>query len=224
MSKRIKIYLSETIHSLLYRLAKPYEWERPENPPYAYWMYYINANLHALNAFRRSRGMNVFDFVPHSGQTGDFSHLVAGYLTATHIVHGTTLMSHPVLSYLYYISQVGITLSPLSESSVHVLCYDDDPFPAFFRRGLNVTLSTDSPLLQHRTEEPLIEEYALAFQSWKLSLVDMYEIARNSVINSSFAAQEKEEWIGKKFWSAHLNKKGTIYVHISLCNFICSLL
>lgn len=153
--------------------------------------------------------MNVFDFVPHSGQTGDFSHLVAGYLTAKHIVHGTTLMSNPVLSYLYYVSQVGITLSPLSESSVHILCYDDDPFPAFFRRGLNVTLSTDSPLLQHRTEEPLIEEYALAFQAWKLSLVDMYEIARNSVVNSSFSSQEKEGWIGKKFWSGHLNKKGT---------------
>ena len=34
----------------------------------------------------------------------------------------------------------------------------------FYQRGLNVTLSTDDPLIFHLTKEPLLEEYAIAKQ------------------------------------------------------------
>jgi len=42
--------------------------------------------------------------------------------------------------------------------------YAKNPFPKFFDRGLNVSLSTDDPLILHLTKEPLLEEYAVAAQ------------------------------------------------------------
>ena len=191
---------SETEYALSAGLSRPDEWEMNVNPPYAYWLYYLNANIQSLNAFRRLRGFNVFDFRPHCGESGDPLHLVAGYLTARNISHGTTLMTNPTLSYLYYINQIGITASPLGESSVNI-DYKDNPFPTFFKRGLNITLATDNPLLLHMTEEPLMEEYATASQMWKLSPTDLCEIARNSVILSGFDTADKEAWIGKTFWA-----------------------
>lgn len=44
----------------------------------------------------------------------------------------------------------------------------------FYARGLNVSLSTDDPLQLHVTKEPLVEEYCVAAQIWKLSSTDMY--------------------------------------------------
>ena len=36
------------------------------------------------------------------------------------------------------------------------------------------------------TQEPLMEEYSIAAQVWKLNAVDMCELAKNSVLMSSF--------------------------------------
>ncbi len=77
--------------------------------------------------------------------------------------------------------------------------YNKNPFPKFFSRGLNVSLSTDDPLIIHLTKEPLLEEYAVAAQVWNLSTVDLCEIARNSVIQSSFEDLLKKHWIGEKY-------------------------
>ena len=49
-----------------------------------------------------------------------------------------------------------------------------------------MSLSTDDPLMFHHTKEPLMEEYCVAEQMWRLSSVDLAEIARNSVLQSSF--------------------------------------
>ncbi|CAJ1367816.1 unnamed protein product [Effrenium voratum] len=61
------------------------------------------------------------------------------------------------------------------------------PFLDFFQRGLNVTLSTDDPLMFHATKEPLLEEYTTARCIFGLSMTDMCEIASNSVRQGSFA-------------------------------------
>ena len=42
-------------------------------------------------------------------------------------------------------------------------------------------------------QEPLMEEYSIAAQVWKLSQTDMCELARNSVLMSGF--EEKVRWI-----------------------------
>ena len=43
---------------------------------------------------------------------------------------------------------------------------------------MNVTLSTDDPLLFHLSKEPLLEEYVTARNTWSLSMPDLCEIAR----------------------------------------------
>lgn len=174
-------------------------------------------------------------------QAGDIDHLAATFLTAHNIAHGINLRKSPVLQYLYYLSQVwlvwidrmiwlfaifvwltflvayqiGLAMSPLSNNSLF-LDYHRNPFPIFFLRGLNVSLSTDDPLQIHLTKEPLVEEYSIAasvsslslppslslsqkiyieakyvyglpLQVWKLSSCDLCEIARNSVYQSGFS-------------------------------------
>jgi hypothetical protein len=52
-------------------------------------------------------------------------------------------------------------MSPLSNNSLFI-DYHRNPFPTFFLRGLNVSLSTDDPLQIHLTKEPLVEEYSIA--------------------------------------------------------------
>jgi len=44
------------------------------------------------------------------------------------------------------------------------LKYKDNPLPKFLARGLNISLSTDDPLIFHMTHEPLLEEYSIASQ------------------------------------------------------------
>ncbi|KAK2354998.1 pentatricopeptide repeat-containing protein [Trifolium repens] len=98
----------------------------------------------------------------------------------------------PVLQYLYYLAQVGLAMSPLSNNSLF-LDYHRNPLPMFFQRGLNVSLSTDDPLQIHLTKERLLQEYSVAAKLRKLSACDLCEIARNSVYQSGFSHQAKNE-------------------------------
>ena len=117
-------------------------------------------------------------------------------LTAEGINHGIVLRKVPAVQYLYYLTQMHISMSPLS-NNVLFLAYERNPFPEYFARGLNVCLSTDDPLQFHFTREPLMEEYSVAAQIWKLSSVDMCEIARNSCLASGFALETKKRWLGE---------------------------
>lgn len=158
------------------------------------------ANLHVLNALRKSRGLNTFAYRPHSGEAGDIDHLATTFLLARSIAHGLLLKQSPVLQYLYYLTQIGISMSPLSNNLLFVT-YAKNPFPQFFARGLNVTLSSDDPLMIHYTKEPLLEEYSVAAQVYKFGAADLCEIARNSVLQSGFENHLKAHWIGTDFMS-----------------------
>lgn len=173
----------------------PKYWESNANPPYSYYLYYIYANMAALNHFRQQRGFNTFVFRPHSGEAGDPEHLVNSFLISQGISHGILLRKVPALQYLYYLTQIGIAMSPLSNNALF-LTFDRNPFPEYFQRGLNVSLSTDDPLQFHYTKEPLIEEYSVAAQIWKFSSADMCEIARNSVLQSGYELAIKQHWLG----------------------------
>ncbi|BFZ25962.1 hypothetical protein BsWGS_29000 [Bradybaena similaris] len=176
----------------------PEEWIGPDNPPYSYYLYYMFANLVVLNNFRRERGMTKFVLRPHCGEAGNVTHLVSGVLLAESIAHGLVLRKVPVLQYLFYLSQIGIAMSPLSNNSLF-LNYHRNPLPEYFSRGLNVSLSTDDPLQFHFTKEPLMEEYSIAAQVWKFSTCDMCEIARNSVLMSGFPHEVKQHWLGPNY-------------------------
>ena len=177
---------------------QPADWTGPENPPYTYYLYYMYANLAVLNHFRRERGFHTLVLRPHCGEAGNVTHLVAGFLFAENISHGLILRKVPVLQYLYYLSQIGIAMSPLSNNSLF-LNYHRNPLPEYFNRGLNVSLSTDDPLQFHFTKEPLMEEYSIAAQVWKLSTCDMCEISRNSALQSGFEHQAKQNWLGLNY-------------------------
>lgn len=43
-------------------------------------------------------------------------------------------------------------MSPCSNNQLF-LAYEKSPFPVYFQRGLNVSLSTDDPLMFHQTKE-----------------------------------------------------------------------
>lgn len=176
----------------------PSKWDSEFNPPYSYYLYYLYSNLTSLNHWRKLRNFNTFVLRPHSGEAGDPDHLIAAYLTSESISHGILLRKVPLVQYLYYLCQIGIAMSPLSNNALF-LTYDKNPLPSYFKRGLNVALSTDDPLQFSYTREPLIEEYSVAAQIWKLSNVDMSELAKNSVKMSGFEYQLKKHWIGHNF-------------------------
>ncbi|KAF5754807.1 putative AMP deaminase [Helianthus annuus] len=180
-------------------MPTPAEWTNDFNPAYSYYAYYCYANLYTLNKLRESKGLPTIRLRPHCGEAGDIDHLAAGFLLCHNISHGINLRKSPVLQYLYYLAQIGLAMSPLSNNSLF-LDYHRNPFPMFFQRGMNVSLSTDDPLQIHLTKEPLVEEYGVAAKVWKLSSCDLCEIARNSVYQSGFSHAAKAHWLGSKYY------------------------
>jgi AMP deaminase len=176
----------------------PSQWTAPHNPPFQYYMYYMWANITTLNLYRRAKGLSTFSFRPHCGESGDPDHMVCAFLLAESVGHGIALRKRNVMQYLFYLSRIGMGITPLSNNALFCK-YEDNPFPTFFRRGLNVTLSTDGPLQFHHTQEPLVEEYSTALKYWQLSVVDACEIARNSVLISNFSSARKAQWLGPLF-------------------------
>ncbi|XP_032428727.1 AMP deaminase 2 isoform X1 [Xiphophorus hellerii] len=176
----------------------PANWTEEDNPPYSYYLYYMYANMTVLNHLRRQRGSHTLVLRPHCGEAGPIHHLVSGFMLSENISHGLLLRKAPVLQYLYYLAQIGIAMSPLSNNSLF-LSYHRNPLPEYLSRGLMVSLSTDDPLQFHFTKEPLMEEYSIAAQVWKLSSCDMCELARNSVLMSGFSHKMKSYWLGPDY-------------------------
>jgi len=178
--------------------TRPSSWKDKQNPAYCWQLYYLWANIEILNGIRKSKGLNTFAFRPHAGETGDPMHLAATYMLSQSINHGINLDHQVSLQYLYYLDQVGLSISPLSNNFLFCKIVRN-PFPKLFKRGLNVTLSTDDPLLFHMSDDALLEEYSVARASFDLSMTDVSEIARNSVLQSGFEDELKEKWLGKNF-------------------------
>lgn len=183
---------------LFKKFPVPKEWNSKQNPPYSYWIYYIFANMTSLNVWRKQRGFNTFVLRPHCGEAGDTDHLAAAVLCCHSISHGLLLRKVPLIQYIFYLEQIGIAMSPLSNNALF-LAYERNPFLQYFRSGLNVSLSTDDPLQFAFTKEPLIEEYSVAANIYKLSAVDMCELAKNSVKQSGFERAIKQRWLGPNF-------------------------
>lgn len=153
--------------------------ENPPYNYYLYYLYTNLSALNALRTQRGYRHAflqcvcheNVFCYStlnlrPHCGEAGPISHLVGAFLCADSIAHGLLLRKVPVLQveiwykwklysnalqYLYYLSQIGIAMSPLSNNSLF-LNYHRNPLAEYHMKGLNVSLSTDDPLQFHFTK------------------------------------------------------------------------
>ncbi|KAJ6786882.1 hypothetical protein PWT90_00023 [Aphanocladium album] len=189
---------SKVERRLFRKFPVPKEWDGAQNPPYSYWIYYTFANMASLNFWRQKRGFNTFTLRPHCGEAGDSEHLAVAALCCHSISHGLLLRKVPLLQYIFYLEQIGMAMSPLSNNALF-LAYERNPFHQYFKRGLNVSLSTDDPLQFAFTKEPLIEEYAVAAQICKLSSVDMCELAKNSVKQSGYERAIKQQWLGHDF-------------------------
>ena len=126
------------------------------------------ANMASLNQWRRKRGfsksaqqvgpasdvtcsVDTFVLRPHCGEAGDTDHLTSAFLLAHSISHGILLRKVPALQYLFYLKQIGLAMSPLSNNALFLM-YERNPLPDFFKVGLNVSLSTDDPLQFHFTK------------------------------------------------------------------------
>ncbi|MCJ1477032.1 AMP deaminase [Lambiella insularis] len=184
---------------LFRKFPPPKAWNTKQNPPYSYWIYFLFANISSLNVWRKQRGFNTFVLRPHCGEAGETDHLAAAVLCCHSISHGILLRKVPLLQYVFYLEQIGIAMSPLSNNALF-LAYERNPFLQYFRRGLNVSLSTDDPLQIAFTKEPLIEEYSVAAQIYKLNAVDMCELAKNSVKQSGFEHTVKQHWLGPDYY------------------------
>jgi len=178
--------------------TRPSEWRDSKNPAYCWQLYFLWSNLEVINRLRRARGLNTFALRPHAGETGDVMHLAATYMLCPSINHGINLDRQVSLQYLYYLDQVGLSISPLSNNFLFRKIASN-PFPKFFKRGLNVTISTDDPLLFHLSDDALLEEYSVARASFDLSMTDISEIARNSILQSGFEDSLKKEWLGENY-------------------------
>ena len=159
--------------------------------------------------------LGTFVFRPHCGEAGDTDHLISAFLTSHSISHGILLRKVPALQYLFYLKQIGIAMSPLSNNALF-LTYERNPLPDFFKTGLNVSLSTDDPLQFHFTKEPLLEEYSVAAhvrlisclipilmvfgKIYKLPQSSLAELARNSVKQSGFEMEIKRHWLGQQWY------------------------
>ena len=180
------------------KFPMPNVWNTKQNPPYSYWIYYLFANIASLNVWRKQRGFSTFVLRPHCGEAGDTDHLAVAALCCHSISHGLLLRKVPLLQYIFFLEQIGVAMSPLSNNALF-LAYERNPFLQYFRRGLNVSLSTDDPLQFAFTKEPLIEEYAVAAQIYKLTSIDMCELAKHSVVQSGFEHSVKQRWLGHHY-------------------------
>ncbi|KAK7810451.1 hypothetical protein U0070_002847 [Myodes glareolus] len=185
-------------HMFSSKSPKPEEWTMENNPSYTYYAYYMYANITVLNSLRKERGMNTFLFRPHCGEAGALTHLMTAFMIADNISHGLNLKKSPVLQYLFFLAQIPIAMSPLSNNSLF-LEYAKNPFLDFLQKGLMISLSTDDPMQFHFTKEPLMEEYAIAAQVFKLSTCDMCEVARNSVLQCGISHEEKARFLGNNY-------------------------
>lgn len=166
-----------------------------------YYLYYMYANMTVLNHFRKERGFNTLCLRPHCGEAGNIQHLIGGFLLAENISHGLLLRKVPVLQYLYYLAQIGIAMSPLSNNSLF-LNYHRNPLPEFLSRGLVVSLSTDDPLQFHFTKVSLLSDH---LSLWRFILTFMFlnsGTADGRIFDCSTSVEAKQlryERIGAKF-------------------------
>lgn len=174
----------------------PGDWITDEEPPYSYFSYFIYANLFHLNSLRKAKGLNTFALRMHSGEFASDDQLSTAYLLAYSVNHGLRLNFNKVVQYLFYLTQISVTMSPIFESKVFLDHSLSHPFHKLFRRGLNLNISTANPLLAHMTTEPFLEEISVLMQVQNLNPVDVAELMHNAMLASGFNAATKQQWLG----------------------------
>lgn len=184
------------------KLCPPQSMLCETKPSKLYYAYYIHANLNVLNSIRRRKGMNTIQ-MRVSGNDGHLDTVVASYMFADVLTQARLLTQYPVAQYLMGMHRIGLTVSPLHDSSTAHSLYSNHPLPLFLHRCLNVTVATEMPLHHHHDVNALREEYGTAQKLFRLSALDVAEMCRNSVMMSSFAHLTKASWLGDGYQKAN---------------------
>ena len=147
---------------------------------------------------RSSRERRRVSLRPHCGEAGDLDHLAATFLLAENIAHGINLRKSPCLQYLYYVTQIGLMMSPLSNNSPF-LDYHGIRFRSFSPRPVGVPVhrrpTPDSP-----HPEPLVEEYSVAAQVWKNERDGSMRDCAQLDHPLGFPHQLKMHWVPTEYW------------------------
>jgi hypothetical protein len=115
-----------------------------------------------------------------------------------------------------HVIQIGLSLCPLSNDSLF-LKLKDSPIGHFHRRGLRVCIGTDDPLQFHLTDNPLVEEYLVSSKMFDWNIIDMSELARNSVLVSCFDHEIKSSWLGPNYhFSCSIKSSDANYSNVPL--------
>uniref|UniRef100_A0A8C2JE94 AMP deaminase n=1 Tax=Cyprinus carpio TaxID=7962 RepID=A0A8C2JE94_CYPCA len=136
-------------HMFSYKSPKLEHWTTDDNPPYSNYLFHMYANIMVLNNLRKCDMVVNFHFrrkCPGKKAKSD-QRLWSYDQTEQAIKHKTCVcvfFKSPVLQYLYYLVQVAIAMSPLSNNK-------------FLHKGLCVSLSTDDPMQFHYTKVRLIQ-------------------------------------------------------------------
>ncbi|AGO11884.1 AaceriADR119Wp [[Ashbya] aceris (nom. inval.)] len=209
----------------------PSRWQADgENPPLAYYMYYVYERLARVNIARHSRKQNSI-LLRSSPQTDknrasqlniDVTEQVESLLCNLLLCNGGILDGEvlwstvPTVTYLYYILQIPVVVTPLSPFKAPSLKlegviqrstlefttgsgyhYRDNPFMHMHRIGMRVILSSNMVLFNSSyTSEPILEEYSVAASIYLLSAADLSEFVRDSIISSGFEGFYKKHWMG----------------------------
>lgn len=139
-----------------------------------------------------------------TGEAGDVDHLVGSMMLCENIAHGINLRRSPALQYLYYLAQIGLCMSPLSNNSLF-LDYHRNPFPTFFARGLSLSLSTDDPLMVNFLPRTFLKLCLVRFASsalpiacfsllWGCPLNIIFTLNRRSLVKSAMHVSLKKSW------------------------------
>ena len=111
----------------------PDQWCEDENPPYAYYTYYMYVNMTVLNHFHSEWGISTFVLRPHLGEAGPVQHLVCGYLMAENISHDLQLLL-PLFQSMN-LTTYDLTVDKLDVHADRNTFHRFDKFNAKHRRG-----------------------------------------------------------------------------------------
>eukprot|EP00931_Biecheleriopsis_adriatica_P046737 TRINITY_DN26871_c0_g1_i1.p1 TRINITY_DN26871_c0_g1~~TRINITY_DN26871_c0_g1_i1.p1 ORF type:complete len:521 (+),score=94.45 TRINITY_DN26871_c0_g1_i1:79-1641(+) len=82
--------------------------DRGNKLPFSYYMYFMATGIAASNVMNPGAKLS---FRPHCGEGGSTKHLLVCYLLADQIQHGVELSRSKLMQYMYYLSQVPISMS-----------------------------------------------------------------------------------------------------------------
>lgn len=167
----------------------PREWIAASSPPFAYQSYHVWARLKALNRCRKAGKIPPLALV---GSCATAEPLAAMYLLGSRSVSRcSALASHAPLQYLFHLDGVSAQVSLTSKRS---LATKDGTgllsFQKLFEAGVPVTLCTEDPSVNNWYGDNLLEgEYSFAANGLGLSLADLAELSKNSVVASGWSAE-----------------------------------